>query len=97
MDEKINAIKNHLLKGMSGINVHYQHANELHKFRIESDGPTHWLYVSEVVVDDSKPIILINLINIYHIINTLIQADNSKWLYLESNGIREVDDNFAKT
>lgn len=96
MDEKVEAIKNHVLKGMPGRSIRYQYANGFHKFRIEGERPTHWLYFSEVVVDDSDPVVLINLINIYHIVDTLVQADSSKWLFLQTSGIQEVDENFAK-
>lgn len=96
MDEKVETIQNHILKGMAGRSIQYLHAGGFHKFRIENDGPTHWLYLSEVVVEDSEPVILVNLINIYHIVDTLTQADSSKWLFLDTNGIREVDENFTK-
>ena len=96
MNGNIKAIRNHLLKGMPGRNIEYKHANSFHKFKIESDSPSHWLYLSEEVVDDSEPVILINLINIYKIVETLSNAVESKWLYLGSNGIKEVDEDFTK-
>ena len=98
MDKKISAIKNHLLKGMTARIIEYQYSgsHELHKFRIEGEKPTHWFYISREVVDDSEPAVVINLINIYHVIDTFNAAKESKWLFLESNGIREVDENFTK-
>ncbi len=98
MDEKIEAIRNHILKGIPDRAIQYKHSGRygLHKFRIEGGEPTHWLYISDEVVDDSEPVVLINLINIYHIVETLSQAEQSKWLYLSSNGIEEVDNNFAE-
>ncbi len=96
MDEKAQVIKNQLLNGMPGRNIEYQFSGELHKFRIEGKAPTHWLYVSRELVDDSEPVILLNLVNVYHIVDTLNKADRSKWLFMGHNGIREVDENFAK-
>jgi DNA-binding protein YbaB len=96
MDEKIEAIQSEILSGMPDRNVQYQNAGGLNKFRMEGQGPTHWLYISEELVEDSESIILINLINIYSIVDTLNKANHSKWLYLETNGVREVDENFAK-
>ena len=96
MEENIEVIQSHILKGMPDRSIQYQRGGGLHKFTLEGDGPTHWLYFSEEVVDDSDPVILINLINIYHVVDTLNQADSSKWLFLGTNGIREVDDNFAE-
>ena len=96
MDEKLEAIRDHILEGMPGRVIEYKHSGRygLHKFRIEGREPTHWLYVSDQVVDDSEHTVLINLIN--NSVETLNQADQSKWLYLYSDGIEEVDDNFAK-
>ena len=96
MSEKIDAIKNHLLKGMPGRNIEYLEASGFHKFRIEGDGPTHWLYMSEESVGDSESVVLINLLDNYHIVTTLNQSTNSKWLYLSDNGVSEVDENFTK-
>jgi len=64
MDEKTRAIQYHLLKGMEGSQIQYQHNGGLHKYRIEGNHPNHWLYVAEELVDDSSPVILINIINI---------------------------------
>ena len=99
MDEKIEAIRAHILEGMPDRAIQYKHSGRygLHKFRIEGGEPTpHWLYVTDQVVDDSEPTVLIDLIDNYHIVETLNQAKQSKWLYLSSNGIEEVDDNFAE-
>jgi hypothetical protein len=77
MDEKTQAIANQILKGMPMRSMQYQYAGDLHRFRIEGEGPTHWLYVSRELVEDSEPVILINLINIYHVVDTLKKAAKS--------------------
>ena len=96
MNEKAQAIENQILKGMPGWQIKYQYAGHLHKFRIEGKDSTHWLYVSRELLDDSEPVILINLVNIYHIVDTLNKAKKSKWLFMGYDGLREVDENFAK-
>ena len=63
MDENARAIREQILKGMPGRQIQYQRRGGLHKYRIEGNGPTHWLYVSEELVDDSEPIILINRVD----------------------------------
>ena len=96
MNQNIEAIRNHLLRGLVGSSIEYKNSSGCHKFRIESSNPTHWLYISHEVVDDSEPVILINLINIYKIVESFIEANESKWLYLGSTGIKEVDEHFTK-
>ena len=97
MEEKITAIKSQIVRGMPGNSIEYQYSDSLHKFKIRRNETTHWLYVSEEVIEDSPPVVLINYINIYHIADTLNNSENSKWLFLESNGIREVNESFAKS
>ncbi len=96
MSEKTDAIKNHILEGMPRRSIECLNKNGFHKFRIETDGPTHWLYMSEEIVDDSESDILKNLIDIYQVVETFNQSENSKWLYLSGNGVREVDEHFTK-
>lgn len=96
MNEKAQVIKNKLLEGMPGCSIQYQFSGDMHKFRIEGKAPTHWLYVSRNLVDDSEPVILLNLVNVYHIVDTLNKSVKSKWLFMSHNGLREVDENFAK-
>ena len=97
MDEKAVVIKNHLLKGMPGREISFRHSGvgDLYKFRIEGE-PTHWLYLNYELVSDSEPVILVNLINIYRVVELLSGAEMSKWIYLSSEGLREVDEYFAK-
>jgi hypothetical protein len=96
MNENARAIQEQILKGMPGRKIQYQRSDGLHKYRIEGNSPTHWLYVSEELVDDSEPVILINVVNVYKIVDTLNKAEKSRWLYLSRDGIREVDENFSK-
>jgi len=96
MSEKIDAIKDHILEEMPRRSIEYLNENGFHKFRIEGDGPTHWLCMGEEIVDDSESDVLINFINIYRVVETFNQSENSKWLYLSGNGFREVDKHFTK-
>jgi len=96
MDEKAQVIEDKILKGMPGRSIQYQFSGGLHKFRIEGQPHIHWLYVSRELVDDSEPVILVNLMNVYRIVDTLNQANRSKWLFMAGDGIREVDEHFGK-
>jgi hypothetical protein len=96
MSEKIDAIRNHILKGMPGRNIKHRCNNGFHTFRIEDDGPKYWLYISEETISDFEIVVIINFINSYHIIETFNQSENSKWLYLSDNGVKEVDEYFTK-
>jgi hypothetical protein len=96
MDEKIKEVKSHIIEEIPGSRIQYQHAGGLHKLRIEGDTPTHWLYLSDEIVDDSNGIELTNLIIKNHVIKTFNKAGNSKWLFLCHGGLQEVDQNFAK-
>ena len=94
MVERAYAIQNHIQKYMPERQVQYQRGNRAHMFRIDGQ-PTHSLYVSRELMHDSEPVLLINLINIYHIIETLSAATKPKWLLMSNEGLREVDENFA--
>lgn len=96
MDEKIEALKSALLRGFPKRKIQYQFANELHKFRIEGEKPTHWLYIDRDFVEDLDKIALVNMLNIYRIVDVFKNASGSKWLFLGSKGVREVDEKFAK-
>ncbi len=96
MDENARTIQEKILKGIPRCKIQYQRSGGFHKYRIEGEALTHWLYVSEEFVDDSEPVILINLVNVYKIVDTLNNSEESKWLFLSHDGIREVDENFTK-
>jgi len=97
MNKNIQVFKNEILEGLPNKRIQYQFTNDLHKFRIEGEGePTYWLYVNRELEEDCEPIIILNLIRIYHIVDTLNKAVKSKWLYMGPDSMREVDENFAK-
>jgi len=96
MDDKVAAVRSFLLKGMPGSRVEHEHARGLHKFRIEGHAPTHWLYLSEELVEDSEPAFLVNSITKNRIIDHLNQSQKSTWLFLGHDGLRTVDEKFAK-
>ncbi len=97
MDEKAVVIQNHLLKGMPGREIKFHHSGvgALYKFRIEGE-PTHWFYVNYELVSDSEPVVLVNLINIYKAVEKLNGATKSMRVLLSREGLRDVDENFAR-
>ena len=96
MDDKIEAILNKLKSEFSGENVTYQFVNEFHKFRIEEERLTYWLYIDRDFVEDSDKNDLVEMINTYRIIDKFKDSQKSIWLYLYDTGVREVDENFTK-
>lgn len=96
MDERIETIKDKILEDMPNRKILYQFSNGFHKFRIEGEGPTHWLYVSRELVSDCEPVILLNLVRIYRIAESFNNATDSLWLFWSSDGIQKVDENFTK-
>lgn len=91
MDEKIEAVSNKLRRDMPQRTVAYAFTADLHKFRIDGGRHTHWLAISRELVADSSPIILINLLNIYQVVETMNHAAESRRLLLTDNGIQETD------
>jgi DNA-binding protein YbaB len=96
INAKIEGLKSTFQKDFPDRIIQYQFANELHKFRIEGKKPTHWLYISRELVEDSEIESLIDMLITNQIINTFKNAKKSKWLFLSSSGVREVDERFAK-
>ncbi len=96
MDDKLKSIFNKLKSDFPDKTVKYQFANELHKFRIEEEGATYWLYIYRDYFDDTNETDLITAINTCKIIQTFKNSKKSKWLYLDYKGVHEVDEQFAK-
>lgn len=95
MEPKAQALLNELKKVFEG-DVEYRFENELHKFRLECNGPSHWLYVARVFVDDhTAPELLASLSN-WQIPNAFRSSSQSRRLFLGEVGIREVNDSFGR-
>ena len=96
MEPKAEAIRKELAKSFPEGRVEYQFANELHKYRLERDGPTHWLYVERNFLDDTQENELIESLATLRIPEAFHSSPKSLWLYLSKNGIKEVDDVFGR-
>lgn len=97
MNEKIELVLAQLRKGFPGQKIHYQSADDTHKFRIETPMLTHWLYISQEFIEDNENVIILNLINgAYKIVDMFKRAKSSKRLLLTNDGLKEVNEDFCK-
>jgi len=95
MDPKAQILRQDLVVGFDNCHVEYQFANELHKFRIEW-GPAHWLYIARIFVDDHTTQELRDALARWKIIPALRGSSESRWLFLGTAGVRDVDDTFGR-
>ena len=95
MDPKVQALFAELQKVFPTGDVEYRFENELHKYRLERDGPSQWLYVSREFLDDHPPPELLASFARWRIPETFHSSAQNLWLYLSEAGIREVDDKFG--
>jgi len=98
MDPKVKALQTELSKIFPEGRVLYQFANELHKFRIERNGPPHchWLYVKRTYIDDLTEQEIIQSLGRWQIPNAFHQSVQSRWIYLSERGVRDVDEHFGR-
>ena len=75
--------------------VQHQFANSLHTFRLDGDSETQWLHVAGELVEQSDMKGVHHLLNIYSDSDALLASPVSKWLFLNSTGVHEVDEQFA--
>lgn len=95
MEPKAQALLNELKKVFEG-DIEYRFENELHKFRLERDGPSQWLYVAREFVDDhTVPELLASLFS-WKIPETFRSSSQSRWLFLGEAGICEVNATFGR-
>ena len=96
MEPKIQALFNELKKVFLKGNVEYRFESELHKFRLERDGPYQWLYVAREFVDDYTVPELLASLSSWKIPDVFRSSSQNRWLFLSEAGIREVNDSFGR-
>lgn len=96
MDEKARALKVWLEKAFPGSVVEYQFPLTLHKFRINTEKTTYWLYVSREFVDDNEINRVIHAADRAEVLDAFRTSDKPRWIFLGSNGAMEVDENFGR-
>jgi hypothetical protein len=95
MNDNINTIKHVLQKEFPNRAVQHQFSNKMHIFRLEGETAAHWLYVARELVEESDMKSVYHLLNIYSAADTLMASPESKRLFLDNIGVREVDESFA--
>lgn len=96
MDEKAQALFNELKSLFPESNVEYRYENELHKFRLERNAPSQWLYVAREFIDDHTVPELLASLSRWQISEAFRSSSQNLWLFLSEAGVREVNDNFGR-
>ena len=96
MNEKAQALKLWLEKAFPGSVIEYQFPLTLHKFRINTEKTAYWLYVSREFVDDNEVDHVIHVAERAKVVEAFQASDMPRWIFLGSNGVKEVDENFGK-
>jgi hypothetical protein len=96
MEEKAKALKAWLQNAFPDSGIDYQFPLTLHKFRITTKRATYWLYVSREFVDDNQVGHIIQTAERAKILEAFHASSKSRWIFLASTGVQEVDENFGK-
>ena len=97
MEDKIYSIQLFLAKELPERKLIYEFSNEFHKFKLKGKHNTHWLYLPRELVDDEDIDKILESITKYKIVIIFNESSSSKWFFLGSDGLREVDENFTKS
>jgi hypothetical protein len=96
MDEKAQALKGWLEKAFPGSVIEYRFPLTLHKFRINTEKTAYWLYISREFVDDNEVDQVIHAAERAKVLEAFRASDKPRWIFLGSNGAKEVDENFGR-
>lgn len=96
MDEKAQALKMWLEKAFPGSVIEYRFPLTIHKFRINTEKTAYWLYVSREFVDNNEVDHVIHAAKRAKVLEAFQTSDKPRWIFLGSNGAKEVDENFGK-
>lgn len=96
MEPKLQALLSSLVAVVPSGQVEYRYENMRHKFRLEHDGRSHWLYIAREFVADHTESELVASLFRWQIPATFLDSESSHWLFLSEAGVREVDDRFGK-
>jgi hypothetical protein len=98
MKNKVDEIKNAIQKAFPEAQIDNREKwRALYKFRIDRAGrPPCWLYFGwEYLLNNSVQIVLERLKK-SNVFETLLNADESKWLAIGDFGVKEVDDTYGR-
>ena len=95
MNDNINTITHVLKKEFPNRAIQHQCANNLHTFKLDGETAAHWLYLAEELVEQYDMKGVHHLLNLYSAADTLLASPESRWLFLNSTGVHEVDEGFS--
>jgi hypothetical protein len=96
MDEKAKALKAWLQSAFPASVIEHQFPLTIHKFRINTEKTTYWLYVSREFVDDNEVRHVIDAAERAKILEAFRTSPKPRWIFLGSTGAKEVDENFGR-
>jgi hypothetical protein len=96
MDKKAKSLKEWLQKAFPASVIEYQFPLTLHKFRINTEKTTYWLYVSREFVDDNEIGQIIQTAEKAKILEAFQTSAKPRWIFLGSAGAKEVDEKFGR-
>ncbi|BAO31031.1 hypothetical protein SUTH_03258 [Sulfuritalea hydrogenivorans sk43H] len=96
MDSKVRILVRKLSDVFADGHVEYRFEAQLHKFRIDHEGPTFWLYISREFAEDHTEEELVTSLVSWNISEAFRSSPKSRWLFLSETGVREVDCEFGK-
>lgn len=96
MDPKASELIDELKKKFHNWHIEYCFEHELHKFRLNRDGPSQWLYVARNFLEDHTMPELLTNIRDWKIPEAFRGSSQNRWLFLSEAGVKEVDDRFGR-
>ena len=89
MEEKVTLVEGILGKGIPNATHMSQESGMIYGFRIDTENRTRWLYLDRSFLADNPPESIINLFNIYHVVDALKDEHRSQKLYFDGEQLRE--------
>lgn len=89
MEEKVTLVEGILRKGIPNAEHTSQESGMIYGFRIDSENRTSWLYLDRSFLDDNSPESIINLFNIYHVVDALQDEKQPQKLFFDGEQLRE--------
>lgn len=85
----MDSIRQELLKSFPNAKIDYQYSNDLHKLQLYFEHFTQTLILERKTVEESTPMELLNLLNIYQIIKNFKDNPKPKQILLTRKGSKE--------
>ena len=89
MEENVTVVEGILRKGIPNAEHTSRESGEIYSFRIDTENRVSWLYLDRIFLDDNSADVIINLFNVYGIVDAL--QDEKKPQKLFFDGVQFVE------